>query len=79
MNEHHDTGHAPRLLEPVATGRSAHAEHGTLPLPPWHVLPRTIADTGLEIAQLLGLLMKAAYQHRTVTLPSSATRSTTLP
>lgn len=68
MNEHHDTGHAPRLLEPVATGRSAHVEHGTLPPPPWHVLPRTIADTGLETAQLLGLLMKAAYQHRTVTL-----------
>ncbi|WP_432259418.1 ATP-binding protein [Cupriavidus sp. TMH.W2] len=66
MNEHHDTGHAPRLLEPVATGRNAHAEHGTLP--PWHVLPRTIADTGLDTAQLLGLLMKAAYLHRTVTL-----------
>ncbi|WP_183283961.1 ATP-binding protein [Cupriavidus alkaliphilus] len=68
MNEHHDTGHAPRLLEPVATGRNVRAEHGTPPLPPWHVLPRTIADTGLEVAQLLGLLMKAAYQHRTVTL-----------
>ncbi|HEY0585978.1 MAG TPA: ATP-binding protein, partial [Pseudoduganella sp.] len=68
MIEHHDTGHAPRLLEPVAGPRNAHADHGTLPLPPWHVLPRSIADTGLEIAQLLSLLLKAAYLHRSVTL-----------
>ena len=68
MNEHQDTGRTSRLLEPVATSRKAHAEHGSAPLQPWHVLPRTIADTGLEMAQLLGLLMKAAYLHRTVTL-----------
>lgn len=68
MNEHHDTGNTPRLLEAVTGGRNASADHGSVPLPPWHVLPRTVADTGLEIAQLLGLLMKAAYLHRTVTL-----------
>jgi hypothetical protein len=68
MNEQLDTGHAQRHLESVAVGRTGGADHGTLPLPPWHVQPRSIADTGLEIAQLLGLLMKAAYLHRTVTL-----------
>ncbi|KWR89535.1 ATP-binding protein [Cupriavidus sp. IDO] len=67
MIEHHDTGHAPRLLEPVALpARSAHADHGAPP--PWHVLPRTIADTGLDIQLLLNLLLKAAYLHRNVTL-----------
>lgn len=66
MIEHHESRHATRLLEPVASGRSA--EHDTLPLPAWYALPRTLADTGLDIAQLLGLLMKAAYLHRTVTL-----------
>lgn len=68
MHEHHDTGHATRLLEPVATGKNAGADHGVVTLPPWHVLPRSIADSGLEIAQLLSLLMKAAYLHRTATL-----------
>ncbi|WP_367394899.1 ATP-binding protein [Cupriavidus sp. Agwp_2] len=68
MNELHHTGQTPRLLKPVATVKNADTEHGVLPLPPWHVLPRSIADTGLEIAQLLSLLMKAAYLHRTVTL-----------
>ncbi len=66
MNEQHDTGHAQRHLESVAGGRIGGVDHGTLP--PWHVLPRSIADTGLEPAQLLGLLMKAAHLHRTVTL-----------
>jgi len=67
MNENHDAGHAPRFLEPVASpGRSAQADLDTLP--PWHVLPRTIADTGLDISLLLGLLLKAAYLHRSVTL-----------
>lgn len=66
MFEHHDSVQAPRLLEPVAsTGRNA-PDHD--PLPAWHVPPRTIADTGLEVALLLGLLLKAAYLHRSVML-----------
>ena len=68
MNEHHESRHAPRLLEPVATGRKVQAEAGAPLLPAWYAPPRTVADTGLDIAQLLGLLMKAAYLHRTVTL-----------
>ncbi|MBF6991670.1 ATP-binding protein [Cupriavidus sp. IK-TO18] len=68
MNEYQDTGHATQHLEPVATVRNTQPDHGAVPLAPWHVLPRTIADTGLEVALLLSLLMKAAYLHRTVTL-----------
>ncbi|WP_454734929.1 ATP-binding protein [Cupriavidus necator] len=68
MIEHHETGHAARHLEPVPpSARNGHADHGT-PVPSWHVLPRTIAETGLDISLLLGLLLKAAYLHRTVTL-----------
>ncbi len=69
MTEHHETGHAARHLEPVPpSARSGHTDRGTQPVPPWHVQPRAIADTGLEISLLLGLLMKAAYLHRSVTL-----------
>lgn len=68
MIEHHDTAQAPRHLEPVAGTRQPHAEPGQLPVPPWHVLPRSIAETGLEITQLLSLVLKAAYLHRSVTL-----------
>ncbi|GLC91564.1 hypothetical protein Tamer19_09720 [Cupriavidus sp. TA19] len=69
MTELHEPGHAPRLLEPVPpAARSAQADLGAAPLPPWHVPPRSIADTGLDIALLLGLLLKAAYLHRSVTL-----------
>lgn len=35
---------------------------------PWHPAPRTVADTGIDITLLVGLLMKAAYLHRSVTL-----------
>lgn len=68
MIEHQETAQTARHLEPVpSSARSAHADHGA-PVPPWHVLPRSIADTGLDISLLLGLLLKAAYLHRSVTL-----------
>jgi len=35
---------------------------------PWHVAPRTVADTGIDITMLGTLLMKAAYLYRNVTL-----------
>jgi len=46
--------------------RHVQADHGTLPA--WHAPPRSIADTGLEVSLLLGLLLKAAYLHRSVSL-----------
>ncbi|MBP0622289.1 ATP-binding protein [Cupriavidus consociatus] len=69
MTEHHESNHAPRLLEPVPpAARSAQGEPAAVPMPPWHVPPRSIADTGLDTSLLLGLLLKAAYLHRSVTL-----------
>ncbi|MCO4891725.1 ATP-binding protein [Cupriavidus sp. WGtm5] len=68
MIEHHETSHAVRHLEPLPPARNGHADHRSAPVPPWHVLPRSIAETGLDISLLLSLLLKAAYLHRTVTL-----------
>jgi energy-coupling factor transporter ATP-binding protein EcfA2 len=69
MIEHHEAGRAARHLEPVPSSASnGHADPGMAPTPPWHVMPRTIADTGLDISLMLGLLLKAAYLHRSVTL-----------
>ncbi|KWW36286.1 ATP-binding protein [Cupriavidus metallidurans] len=67
MLEHHEAGQATRLPEAVASMvRHAQADHDALPA--WHVPPRSIADTGLDISLLLGLLLKAAYLHRSVSL-----------
>jgi energy-coupling factor transporter ATP-binding protein EcfA2 len=38
------------------------------PVPPWHAQPRTVAETGLDISLLLGLLLKVAYLNRSATL-----------
>ena len=68
--EHTEFGgvqHAPRSLEavPSPTGLDASRRE---PAAPWHILPRTVAETGLDISLLLGLLMKVAYLHRSATL-----------
>lgn len=65
MIERNQIGTAPRLLEPVPADAAPATHGGTLP---WHVSPRSIADTGLDVSLLLGLLLKAAYLHRSVTL-----------
>ncbi|WP_265919213.1 ATP-binding protein [Cupriavidus nantongensis] len=69
MSEHPETGHAARHLEPVPPStRNGSSDSARGATPPWHVMPRTIADTGLDISLMLGLLLKAAYLHRSVTL-----------
>ncbi len=75
MIERNQFGTAPRLLEPVPTDSAPAEQGGSLP---WHVSPRTIADTGLDVSLLLGLLLKAAYLHRSATL-SALTDTLKLP
>jgi len=67
MIERSETGHAPRVLEPVPSPSGADAAWRE-PAAPWHILPRTVAETGLDISLLLSLLMKVAYLHRSATL-----------
>ncbi|CAJ0681228.1 hypothetical protein R82526_01130 [Ralstonia mannitolilytica] len=67
MIERSETGQAPRMLEPVPSLTDAGATRRE-PSAPWHVLPRTVAETGLDISLLLSLLMKVAYLHRSATL-----------
>jgi len=67
MNEHTEGGHGGRTLEAVPPpARHGGSEHEAPA--PWHVVPRTVADTGLDISLLLGLLVKVAYLQRTATL-----------
>lgn len=66
MIERSEPGQAPRMLEPVPSPTSADARRE--PAAPWHILPRTVAETGLDISLLLSLLMKVAYLHRSATL-----------
>lgn len=66
MSEHHDD-QATQLPEALASV-VRHAQLDQAPPPAWAVPPRTIADTGLEVSLLLGLLLKAAYLHRSVSL-----------
>ncbi len=66
MIEHKDIGHVTHMLEPVPSAGESVAEKK--PVPPWHALPRTVAETGLDISLLLGLLLKVAYLHRSATL-----------
>ena len=64
--EHTDIGHVTHMLEPVPSTGEGMAEKK--PVPPWHALPRTVAETGLDISLLLGLLLKVAYLNRSATL-----------
>lgn len=65
--ERNETGHTPRMLEPVPSPAAAGGTRRE-PAAPWHILPRTVAETGLDISLLLSLLMKVAYLHRSATL-----------
>ena len=66
MLDHHED-QATQLPDAVASMvRPAHSDRDAQPA--WTVPPRSIADTGLDVSLLLGLLLKAAYLHRTVSL-----------
>ncbi|MDE2202403.1 MAG: ATP-binding protein [Burkholderiaceae bacterium] len=65
--ERNESGHFPRMLEPVPSPAAADGARRE-PAAPWHILPRTVAETGLDISLLLSLLMKVAYLHRSATL-----------
>lgn len=58
-----------RLPIAASAGDPAPADAAETAQPqPWHVAPRTVADTGIDITMLASLLMKAAYLYRDVTL-----------
>ncbi len=69
MIEQQPTTPLHRLPNAANAGEPAPADAAETAQPqPWHVAPRTVADTGIDITMLASLLMKAAYLYRNVTL-----------
>lgn len=71
MIEHNTSGTAQRAPTPGFAADNPD-DAGREQVHPWHPAPRTVADTGIDVTLLVGLLMKAAYLHRSAMLTQLA-------